>query len=76
MVNTEKYRPPKIPNRCIENSTVFASPEKEIRRDRSEEEVFAVCVEMLISPYFFESAHGLPGSDEWGIYVVTVSDAV
>ncbi len=31
---------------------------------------------MLISPHFFESAHGLRGSNELGIYVVIVAEAV
>ncbi len=31
---------------------------------------------MLISPHFFECAHGLQGNNESGIYVIVVSEAV
>ncbi len=30
---------------------------------------------MLISPHFFECAHGLQGSNELGIYVLVVAEA-
>ncbi len=31
---------------------------------------------MLISPHFFECAHGLRGNNESGIYVVVISETV